>query len=173
MAEAVPYFRLLLRQHHAAMLAGNIDETMRLRGEAGRLALKLNGGKPGILAGPEAPGSTLERESAAVPGTVPLWGQVGSFVIEHEGMPVRIEIDGVFGIGTRYGYWPGFSAHVVDAGRPFLSETGYCSFLGIYADAEAGVLPDEFARRVVAAHVRRELKGRLVSIEERYRKAAA
>lgn len=31
MAEAIPYFRVLLRQHHAAMLAGNIDETMRLR----------------------------------------------------------------------------------------------------------------------------------------------
>lgn len=88
-------------------------------------------------------------------------------------MQVRIEIDGVFGIGASIGYWPGFSTHAVAFDQPFLSETGYRSFLGIHADVEAGLLPDEFVRRVVAAYVRRELKGRLVSIEERYRKAAA
>jgi len=173
MAEALPYFRVLLRQHHAAMLAGNIDETMRLREEARKLALKLNGGEPGILAGPEAPGCVLDRETAAAAGEVPLWGQSGSFLIECDGMQVRIEIDGLFGIGARCGYWPGFSAHAVAHDRPFLSETGYRSFLGIHAEAEAGVLPGEFARRVIAAHVRRALKGRLVPIEERYRKAAA
>lgn len=173
MAEAIPYFRVLLRQHHAAMIAGNIDETMRLRSEAQKLALKLNGGEPGILAGPEAPGCTLERETAAAPGKAPLWGQVGSFLIEHDGMQVRIEIDGVFGIGARCGYWPGFSTHAVAYDRPFLSETGYRSFLGIHAEAEAGVTPDEFVRRVVSGYVRQALKGRLVPIEERYWKATA
>jgi len=172
MADAIPHFRALLRRHHAAMLAGNVAETMRLREEAQKLALKLNGGEPGILAGPDAPGCALESETAAPSGEVPLWGQAGSFITVHASMQVRIEIDGVFGIGARIGYWPGFAAHAVELEQPFLSETGYRSFLGIYADPEAGVTPDEFARRVVAAYVRDQLKGRLVSIGERYRKGA-
>lgn len=98
MEEALPFYRLLLRQHHAAMLAANVDEAMRLREDADKLALRLNGGEPGILAGPDAPGHVLERESAAALGAVPLWGQTGEFVIIVGSMNVRIELDGMFGI---------------------------------------------------------------------------
>lgn len=81
MEEAIPLFRILLRSHHAAMLAGDVDETMRLRKEADRLARRLDSSESGILAGPDAPGCVLDRESAAAPGAVPLWGQSGNFVI--------------------------------------------------------------------------------------------
>jgi hypothetical protein len=169
---ALPFFRDQLRDHHAPMLAGNVDETMRLRGQADKLASRLNGGDPGILAGPDAPGCVLERESAAAPGAVPLWGQTESFIVDLRGMRVRVEMEGVFGTGSGVCFWPGFAARAVDLGRPFLSPTGYRSFLGIHADPQPGLTPGGFALRVIEAHVARELKGRLVPIEARYRTGA-
>jgi hypothetical protein len=173
MDEAIPFYRLLIRQHHAAMLAANVDEVMRLRREADLLALRLNGGDSGILAHDDAPGYVLARETAAENGTVPLWGQVGEFVITVGNMRVRIEMDGMFGIGSHCVYWPGFAAHAVDYEAPFLSETGYRSFLGLHAEPVPGLLPDEFAAKVIAAYVARERKGRLASIKPCHREKGA
>lgn len=169
MAAALPFYCDLLRQHHAAMLAADVDETMRLREEANRLALRLNGGAPGILAGLGSPGNVLTRETAARPGTVPLWGQTGDFIITVDGMRVRIALAGIFGIGAGYSFWPGFAAHAVDHDRPFLSPTGFRSFLGIHADPVAGMSPDDLARKVIEACIARDLNGCLIAIEERYR----
>ena len=165
MTEALPFFRDLLARHHAAMLAADVDETMRLRGETHDLAKKLNAGEPGIIAHEDAPGCMLERETAAAPGTVPVWGQKGEFVINVDGMRVRVEINGVFGIGSRFGYWPGFSAHAVELDKPFLSETGYRSFLSVHATAQPGITPDMFAADLMASHIIQELRGRLQTIK--------
>lgn len=108
MDKALPFFRILLRHHHAAMLAGDADETFRLRQEADSLALRVNDGNPGILAGPDAPGNVLERQTAAKAGTVPRWGQSGTFVLCVDGMKVRIELEGVFGIASSCSFWPCF-----------------------------------------------------------------
>lgn len=81
-------------------------------------------------------------------------------------MPVRIEIEGVFGIGASFTYWPGFSAHAVDLDAPFLSPTGYRSFLGIHADPLAGLNPAEFCVRIIGLHVNRKLKGKLLPIRK-------
>ena len=173
MADALPFLWELLEEHHAAMLAGQVDEVMFCREEAHRLAVKLNGGKAGILADDDSPGYVLARETAAAPGAVPLWGQKASFVVTAAGARVRIEMDGVFGLFATTGFWLSFSAHAVDFDRPFISETGYRSFLGIHAEPVPGITPDAFAEKVVAAHVAREMKGRLVAIENRYRQQAA
>ncbi|MGE3624529.1 MAG: hypothetical protein AB7H77_11765 [Bdellovibrionales bacterium] len=146
-----------------------IEKTMRLHDEAHKLAVRLNGGESGILAHDDAPGYVLERKTAAVSGTIPLWGQTGDFFVAVDTMRVRIEMEGIFGIGSGYAFWPGFSAHAVDIDRPFLSETGYRSFLGIHAAPQPGLTPDLFAREVIASYVKRELKSRLVSIAEKYR----
>lgn len=171
LAEALPYFQGLLEAHHAAMLEGSIEETMRLRGQAHLLAQRLNGGAPGILADDDAPGRVLARVSAAAPTTVPVWGQEGSFVITVCGVPVRIEMEGVFGIGSGFGYWPGFAAHAVDYDKPFISGSGFRSFLGISVAAVPGELPDAFAARVIETYVARELRGRLPEIAARHRPA--
>lgn len=171
MAEALPFFREMIAQHHAAMLRGNPEAVMRCREEAQLLAVRLNGGAPGYLAGPDAPGCVLTRETAAAADTVPLWGQAGSFVVTVAGTRVRIRLSGIFGICMAWSYWPGFDAHAVDWDRPFISETGYRSFLGIHAAPAPDITPEHFAAEVIAAHVRKEMKGRLVMIEERYRKA--
>ena len=162
MDDALPFFRALLDRHHAAMLTDDEEQVMRLRDEADMLALKLNGFDSGILAGPKASGCKLERETTAVPGTVPIWGQAGEFTIALDGMRVRIELDGVFSIGCGFSYWPGFSAHAVDWDKPFLSETGYRSFLGIHWPVEKGLKPDSFARKVLAHYIAHDLKGKPV-----------
>lgn len=169
MTDALPFFVELLEEHHAAMLAGQEHETMFCRAEAHRLAVKLNGGDVGILAHNDSPAYVLERETAAASGMVPIWGQKGSFIVSVSGTRVRIEMGGVFGIGASSAFWPGFAAHAVDFDRPFISETGYRSFLGIFAEPAPGLTPNAFAEKVISAHVAREMKGRLVPIAQRYR----
>ena len=169
MEEALPFFWELLDEHHAAMLAGRVDEVMFCREEAHRLAVKLNGGRRGILADEASPGCVLARETSAAPGTVPAWGQKGSFIVTVAGMRVRIEIEGIFGLFAAWSFWPSFSAHAVDPGRPFISETGYRSFLSVRLAPLPGLLPDSFAAEAIEAHLRQEMKGKLVAIEPRYR----
>lgn len=170
MAEGLPYYRDLIEQHHGAMLAADVETVIAIREEARRLARKLNGGDGGYLADEASPGNVLTRETAAPTGTVPLWGQSGSFEVACQGMRVRIELEGLFRIGTGFGFWPGFSAHAVEPDKPFLSSTGYRSFLGIHAEPVANMTPDGFVAEMIAAHVEKELKGRLVTIEPAYRK---
>lgn len=172
MEEGLRFYRILLRQHHAAMLSANVGETMRLREEARNLALRLNGGEPGILAGPDSPGHVLERETAAAPDLLPLWGQLGSYAIDVGDLKVHIELDGIFGISSCAFYWPAFSARAVEFDKPFLSTTGYRSFLGVQGDPVSGLSPDEFTRRVIESYIANELKGLLVPIEPEYRQRA-
>ena len=39
----------------------------------------------------DAPAYLLERETEAPEGTLPMWGQTGSFVIDVDGLRVRIK----------------------------------------------------------------------------------
>ncbi|WEZ82306.1 hypothetical protein P6U16_14225 [Rhizobium sp. 32-5/1] len=73
-------------------MGADLNNVMALREEAGKLALKLNNGEPGILAGPDAPGCMLASLTAAPDGTVPLWGQTGSFIVNVKSMRVRINM---------------------------------------------------------------------------------
>jgi hypothetical protein len=169
MDEAIPYYRKLIERHHEAMMAADVEKSIAIRGEARDLAVKLNAGKLlGICGGPDAPACVLERETAAPPGTVPMWGQEGSFTIDFRSIPVRIEQDGMFGIGASSGNFLGFGAHAVDYDRPFISETGYRSFLGLHGDVPAGMTPDMIAGEAVKAYVDRECKGKLRKIDRNY-----
>lgn len=170
MDEALPFYRSLIDRHHAAMLAGDAEAVLGLHREAHRLAEKLNGYEPGIIADDDAPGCVLDRETRSPDGTVPLWGQSGKFGITVGGMRVLIRIDGLFGIGSCAFVWPGFEAFVVDPDKPFLSETGYRCFIGLTAGLKPGYTPDSFVAEVIAEHVRSEMKGRLLAIKPQYRK---
>lgn len=169
MDEALPFYRSLIEKHHAAMLAGDSDTVQRIRSDAHHLALKLNNYEPGILADDDAPGCVLDRMTRAPDGTVPLWGQSGTFILVQRAIRVRIELEGMFGIGARFVSWQGFSAHAIDWDKPFLSETGYRSFLGVGGALEPGHSPESFCAAIIAAHVMRELKGKLRMITPRYR----
>lgn len=173
MPEGIAYYRVLIKQHHAAMLAADEDTVMTLREEAHLLARKLNDGEPGILASDDAPGCVLERECTARGGEIPRWGQQGTFIITVGSMKVRIELDGMFGIGATCMYWPGFAATVVEPDKPFISGTGYRSFLGIHAERVPNLLPDEFAANVIEAHIRHHMNGKLETVAARYRECYA
>jgi hypothetical protein len=169
MEGAIPYYRKLIDRHHAAMLVGNVPAAMAIREEAHDLAVKVNGGKLlGISGGPDAPVHVLERATAAPAGTVPMWGQTGEFTINVGQMPVLIKQDGMFGIGASHMLWPGFGAHAVDYQKPFLSETGYRSFIGCHADMVPGTTPDAFAQEIIQAYVASECKGKQRKIERGY-----
>jgi hypothetical protein len=169
MKEAIPYYRALIGRHHAAMMTGDGEKTMAIRQEAEDLAVMLNGGQLlGICGGPDGPARILERETSAPPDAVPMWGQKGSFTVDLNGMKVRIEQDGMFGVGHASMFWPGFGAHTVDYQRPFISETGYRSFLGCQAEIVPGVTPASFARQMLAAYLKEHCKGKLSNIERSY-----
>jgi hypothetical protein len=167
--EALPFYRGLIEGHHAAMLAADETEAMRLKEEAHMLAKRLNGGQPGILAGEDAPGCVLEREAAAPVGVIPLWGQRGDFCVTLASMRARIEMDGLFGLCS-FTVWPGMQVHAVDYDRPFLSGTGFRRFLGITAELVPNLTPDAFATGVIASYVASHLKNRLVPIGGEHRR---
>jgi hypothetical protein len=167
--EAVPFYRTLIERHHAAMLAGDATATNLLREEADRLAIKLNNFEPGIIAGPDAPGNILARKTRAPVETVPLWGQTGDFKIPCAGMSIHIEMEGLFGVASDVYHWLGFSAHALEFDKPFISETGFRSFIALGGALEPGYTPDRFAAEVISAHVKHQLRGKLFAIAPEYR----
>ena len=166
---ALPFYRKMLDRYHAAMLTGNAVEAARIGEEVHKLALCLNNHEPGILADDDSSGNVLKRETAAAPGDVPLWGQAGNFVVDVNGLKVRIETKGFFGIGGP----TSFCANAVDRSQPFLSETGFRSFMGSALGPLPGMTFDEFVREVLRAHIARDLKGKLRPIQSRYRREEA
>jgi len=165
MQEAVPYFWQLIERNNAAMRACDFELAAKLSEEAHDLAVKLNNGEIGILADDDSPGYVLERETAAPSGTVPQWGQTGDFIIEVDGMKVRIEMEGIFGIGMSSPI-PGFAAHAVNYDEPFFSPTGYRHF---YRGAPTpDMTPATYAAEIIRQLIAEDLKGKLRLIEPRY-----
>ncbi len=62
-------------------------------------------------------------------------------------------MDGMLGIGCAWGLWQGFAAHQVDKAKPFFSETGYRSFLGIHAEPVPGLTPEVFAQQTIQSDI--------------------
>lgn len=141
---------------HAAVLSGDRSAQEAASGLLSDVATKLNGGTTFGISGPDGAGTRLARLSQAEDGDVPLWGQRGSFEVDVAGCRVRVQIDGFFGIIGALG----FSAHAVEIDRPFISETGYRSFLNHSAEAAPGETVAAFASRVIAEHT----SGKLVCI---------
>lgn len=169
-AEAVIHHQKQMAAHHAAMLECDFETALDIREDTHLLARKLNKGDLGILASDDAPGCRLEIECAAEPSTVPLWGQSGCFELDSCGMRVRVEMEGMFGIGATAMTYLGFAVHAVDFDAPFLSSTGYRSFLGVAVEPKRGMTVDGFVRRVIEVCVAQELNGWLEAISPRFKK---
>jgi hypothetical protein len=165
---AVPFYRGLIEQFHAALLIPDYEAAEKIQKEADDLAAKLNGGTTlGIKGDPDAPCYVLERATAAEPGSVPLWGQTGEFIVTVGTVKVRIEIEGMYGIGAMP--IPGFSAHCVDPAKPFISETGYRSFLGYQPEMPPGMTPDQCVTEIIKVYMAREMKRGPVPVQPEYR----
>ena len=61
-----------------------------------------------------------------------------------------------------------FDAHAVNPDLPFISETGYRSFLGFCAEMPPGTTPDVLAREMIQAFIDKDCKGKLKKIERSY-----
>jgi len=170
MEEAVQFHAEQIITHHAAVLECDFDKAIAIREEACLLAKKLNGGKNGILAHDHSPGCVLARECAAKTA-IPLWGQDGEFTVSINGIEIIIKMNGMFGIGGRYMTYQSFGASVADTTKPFLSDTGYRSFLGCSVEPEKYMTPDGFAKRILDRYIAHDLKGKLVSVSPRFRKS--
>ncbi len=169
MAAAIAFHRDQIAAHHEAMLASDFEKALAIREEAHLLARKLNGGRHGIIAHDDAPGCVLAKACAAPNGAVPLWGQDGMFTTCAAGMEMQVTMGGMFGIGATAMPYLGFCVRSVDKSQPFLSDTGFRSFLGASLPPQKGRTPEGFARDVVQEHVRAQLKGRLVLIHPDWR----
>ncbi len=167
MEAAVRLHRQQIKQHDAAMRVPDLAAAELINREAHLMAVRVNHGEAGILASRDSPGSVLATRCAARAGRVPLWGQAGRFTITVAGVPVLIAMDGMFGICG--GSIPGFSANAVDRARPFISPTGYRSFLGAHIVLVPGMSPGDYAQQTVDAAVADLPKAKLVAIGEKYR----
>ncbi|GFE65559.1 hypothetical protein [Litoreibacter roseus] len=163
--EARALHPIQIRNHHAAMMENDFDTALRIRADAHLLAKKLNGGQPGILAGRDAPGCVLARAAAAPRGSEPLWGQDGRFMARAAGTTLDVEAKGMFGIGAIAMPYIGFSVRAVDPTTPFISETGYRSFLGVSVAPQPGITTGDFVQEVIETYIAQELKGKLLRIK--------
>jgi hypothetical protein len=151
-----------VRALHAAVLAGDADVAAEADDRYEAVIWKLNGERFfGCMADEGSAGRVVERHCRAVPGTVPLWGQSGAFVVAVNGMRVIVEVS------DRIGSWIGtnrvsFEFHAVDLDRPFISETGYRSH---YDSPRAGRSVDQVAAAILAEFQ----KGNPKMIESDYR----
>lgn len=57
-----------------------------------------------------------------------------------------------------------FEARAAHRSKPFISGTGYRSFLGCSATPEVDMTPATFVMRVIAHHVETALGGKLIAI---------
>ncbi len=172
--EGIPVYREILDRHDQAMLAGDFEKVRAEREEADLLICRLNGNtRFACCSDADSPGCYVPRVTAAPDGQMPLWGQLGSFIVTlgdqdpKSGftMRVRVELAGLQSIGCcDRSFFLGFSAHAVDLDLPFLSGTGYRSFLGFWPNPVAGIYPDQFVKGVMMAHIDQELRGKPVAV---------
>ncbi|WP_205182511.1 hypothetical protein [Burkholderia sp. LMG 13014] len=131
--------RKLIREIHAAVMAGDTEALRKLEDTFYEIPVELNGG--------EAFGSAdmkdaLAAACAAADGEVPLWGQAGRFFLCVDGMPAVVE------------YEPEHShqiaLHAVLNDTLFISETGYrCMYMHLPAKLHRGKTVDQAAADII------------------------
>lgn len=129
--------------YHAAIIAG--DEPARRAADERALVVlvALNDGELfGFAVRDKAPDLML-NDCAAQPGTVPTWGQRGEFILTVDAMRVRVTFDPHLGRSMP----AHIGLHVVDPGKPFISDTGFWSRW--QGDMIEGQTVDEAARVLI------------------------
>lgn len=109
----------------------------------------------------EGAGGQLRRLLAASAGVLPGWGQAGGYLLEVDGMRLRVEVDpwGINGVHS-----VGF--HAVDASAKFISETGYLSQF-LHPDQHVGRTLSQSVRELVEQLLQGERKPKAIREDER------
>ncbi|MEO9230384.1 MAG: hypothetical protein ABI216_15770 [Devosia sp.] len=149
---------------HGAILAGDEAAAKAQARRYDAVVWKLNGG--GFFGcrslDPEAGGNLAEAHCRAAPGTVPMWGQYGEFLIEVSGIRAVVEVCSGFGR-----LCVGLNFYAVDVAAPFISETG----LGSHFDTvRGGHTVEDVARAAFTGYLAQ--KRRRIAPEYRERLAA-
>lgn len=112
---------------------------------------KMNGNTfKGCSVGNPSVRQRIEDYCSAVPGTVPLWGQAGEFMLDMGVYRLWVKCS------TKFGMWmPHFEFFAVDLNRPFLSETGYRS---VFASFAGKATVEEAARTLAKAMPLRKIE---------------
>lgn len=151
--------RALVARYHDAVLAGDLETLDSSQSAYEALVYVLNGNTMlGSAAGDDSAAYVLARAVAAAPGQVPCWGQSGDFLVEVDGMRVRVEV--AEGLHNHHG----LTLHAVDLDRPFLSETGYRSH-GVTVTSHLGETVDQAVRRAVAEVLEGEGKPKAIEAD--------
>ena len=131
-------------KYHDAVLAGHIEVLDQMEAAYTALVFKLNGETlVGCAADESSSANALLRAVAAKPGQAPRWGSAGEFLLEVEGLRVRVVIrPDLLGNHHACALW------AVDLDRPFVSASGYRS-AGLTATNCLGLTVDQAARALV------------------------
>lgn len=136
--------RAQVARYHDAVLAGDLAALDSSQSAYEALVYVLNGNTMfGSAADEDRATHVLARAVAAAPGQVPCWGQSGDFLVEVDGMRVRVEV--AKGLHNHHG----ITLHAVDLDRPFLSETGYRSHF-VTVTSHLGETVEQAVRRAIA-----------------------
>ena len=144
-------------KYHDAVLAGHVEVLDQMEAAYKALVYKLNGDTMfGCGAEEGSAANVLAHAVAAKPGQVPRWGAAGEFLLEVEGLRVRVVV-----LSNMLGNHLTCELHAVDLDRPFISTTGYRS-AGLTVVSSLGETVDQAARCLVLDLLQNE--GRLKPI---------
>lgn len=109
----------------------------------------------------EGAGGQLRKKLAAPAGVVPGWGQAGEYLLEVDGMRLRVVVD-PWGMNRTYS----LSFHAVDASAKFISESGYLSQF-LHPDKHLGHTLGQAVRELVEQLLQGEFKPKPIREDER------
>lgn len=131
-------------KYHDAVLAGHVEVLDQMEMAYTALVYQLNGGTlQGCAADDSRSARVLARALEARPGQVPCWGQVGEFLLEVDGLRLRVVLT-----PDMLGNHHGCALHAVDLDRPFISAEGFRAAM-LTVTSCLGETVDQAARRLV------------------------
>ena len=131
------------RTFNAAVLAGHLDVLKGQDNALAAVATKLNGGVSRGALADDGPLAAIIARKAPPLGQVPQWGQDGEFLLEVDGIRIRVRAR-----SSNLNVVLHVDLNVVDLDQLFVSETGYRSTY-IWADRSLGLTVDQAVRRDV------------------------
>jgi len=136
--------RQCAEQYHDAVIAGHVAVLDQMEGAYTALVYKLNGETlQGCAADDSRAARVLARAVAAKPGQVPCWGQDGEFLLEVEGLRLRVVLS-----SDMLGNHHGCALHAVDLDKPFINAEGFRAAM-LTVTSCLGETVDQAARRLV------------------------
>jgi len=144
-------YRRTLQARHNFMLKGKVKQAQEATRRLDLLQAKANGGRSFGSGVETSPAETLRRQTAAPIGQEPLWGQLGVFRVEVDGVPYLVEHDTSMHLAL----------HAEQASMRCISETGFHSFF----PATPG--SDEEVRASVADYVVELIREEVATVPNR------